>query len=207
MADKRMSIKEVRETARTLEESLKSTIKGLELFQQALERGGFKAAVAPYQQMQHVLLQQRLWSVDYGRDVLNPLWKDLSRRAGAIHAILAPFTGVMGTLKDLDRVYTVKDAPAPKAEPAPPPVPDATLKALAALLLDDVAISTRRQARGLDLPEDERRARLQALAEAGLLERHGWGWGQSYRLTPKARAALAARLAEQLAAPPARPTE
>ncbi|GAB4574502.1 MAG: hypothetical protein Kow0077_21390 [Anaerolineae bacterium] len=204
MTQKRMSIKEIRETSRALEASLKSTARGLDLLLQSLERGGFKAAVAPYQQLQQVLLQQRLWSVDYGREVLNPLWKEISRKAAAIHAILAPFSAAMAEIKELERITAVGEiveastAADESVVGSQVPPPDAVILQIAALLLEGVAVSGVRLARALDLPDEERRARLRALVQMGLLERRGWGRGQSYRLAPAARAYLEHLLQQQL---------
>lgn len=214
MPRKRMSVKEERQTARSLEKSLKSTADGLALMAQSLERGGFRQAVAPYQQMQHILLQQRLWSVDYRRRELEPRWKAIAEQAAAIHAILAPFSAVMGALKDLDRITSVEEAAAraaPPPEEAPPPEaapdPDPPLAEIAALLLEDVTISGVRLARALDCPSEERRALLRDLTARGLLEPGGWGRGRRYRLSPQARDRLVEALAALLVAPDPAPPE
>lgn len=208
MPRQRMSVREERQTARALEKSLQSTADGLALMAQSLERGGFKQAVAPYQQMQQILLQQRLWSVDYKRRELEPHWKAIAAQAAAIHAFLAPFTAVMDALKDLDRITSVEAAAAREAGPAvesqpaaeSQPEPDPLLAQIAALLVEDATISGVRLARALDCPADDRRARLRALAATGRLEPGGWGRGRRYRLSAEARARLAAALAGQLAA-------
>ncbi|NPV68392.1 MAG: hypothetical protein HPY64_14715 [Anaerolineae bacterium] len=197
MSDKRMSAREVRQTARLLEKSLKSTADGLDMLLKSLERGGLGAAVGPYQQLGRVLIQQRLWALDYRRDELKPLWKAIAAKAAAIHALLAPFAAVMGELKDIDRITaggSVAEAPAP----APPPAPDALTGQVIDLLVAELAVSGVRLAGALDCLPEERRQRLRRLAQAGMLEEHGWGRGRSYRLTPAARQALAERLAALL---------
>lgn len=207
MSDKRMSAREVRQTARMLEKSLKATAEGLDMLLKSLERGGLGAAVGPYQQLGRVLIQQRLWSVDYRRDELKPLWKAIAAKAAAIHALLAPFAATMGELKDIDRIVAtggVAGAPAPAATP-PPPAPDALTGQVLDLLVADLAVSHVRLAGALDCPAEERRRRLRRLARAGLLEERGWGRSRSYRLAPRARQELAAHLAALL--PPEDPAD
>ncbi len=200
MPDKRMNAREVRQTARMLEKSLKSTADGLDLLLKSLERSGLGAAAGPYQQLGQVLFQQRLWAVDYRRDELTPLWKAIASKAAAIHALLEPFATVMAELKEIDRIVAVEgvtEASTPAGEPEPP-APDALTGRLLGLLAQDVAISQTRLAGTLDCLPEERRQRLRQLAQAGLLEVHGWGRGRSYRLTPRAREAIATRLAALL---------
>ena len=201
MARKRMSVKEERQTARALEKSLKSTADGLAMMLKALERGGFRQAILPYQQMQHVLIQQRLWAVDYKRRELDPHWQAIAEQAAAIHAILAPFAAVMGELKDLNRITPSAEAPSepgpdsarpdPQTEPSSPEQAALT-EQVAALLLDDMTVSGVRLARDLEGDTKERRARLRRLIAAGVVERQGWGRGQR----------LEAQLITLLQAPP-----
>lgn len=201
--NKRMSAREVRQTARMLEKSLKSTANGLDLLLRSLERGGLGAAAGPYQQLGRVLIQQRLWALDYRRDELKPLWKAIAAKAAAIHALLEPFAALMGVLKDIDRITATGSiaevpAPAPTPVPKPPPSPDALTGQLLDLLVAELAVSGVRLAGALDCPPEERRQRLRRLARTGMLEERGWGRGRSYRLTPAARQALAERLAALL---------
>jgi hypothetical protein len=188
-----MSVKEERKTARSLEKSLKSTHQGLAAFLQSLERSGFTEAVSAYQQMQIVLIQQRLWSRGYRRDELNPLWRKIAETAGAICDILAPFSAIMETLKDIDRIEAADGGLAPRrAEGAPE---DPAMNELADLLMDELTVSHFKLSCSLSWPEEERKSRLRELIAAGVIERRGWGRGQSYRLTPASRQWLATELA------------
>lgn len=200
MPRKRMSAKEARQTAQSLEGSLKSTAHGLDILLQSLERSGFKAAIAPYKQMQHVLLQQRLWSVRRNRRELDSLWKELADKAEAIHAILGPFSDIMANLKDLDRIHTASDVVPetnkPTAPPAKPqqeiahPVKAQVIK----LMLQDMGISGVRLVRNLDCAEQDRKAQLRALVASGAVVQRGWGRSRSYQLSSKVQQKLAADL-------------
>lgn len=205
MPRKRMGPREARKTAESLAESLKSTARGLELLQQSLERGGFKAAIAPYNQMQHVLLQQRLWAVDNRRSELDPEWREIAARAKAIHAILEPFTAVMAVLKDIDRIHSGEaafsssappKAKAPEKSPAPPP--DPLTGELVNVLLDSLSVSGVRLEREMTCPDDVRARHLKALTRAGAVQRRGWGRGRSFQLSPETRQRIAGQIAAVL---------
>jgi hypothetical protein len=200
----RMSVRQERETARSLEKSLRATQQGLATLLRSLEGSGFAEALPSYQEMQWVLLQQRLWSRSYRRDELNPLWRKIGETAAAIRAILAPFGAVMDALKDIHRIEPADGAAQPDAPSSTPDeagmCPDATSEELAALLVETLSLSHVRLCRSLPWSGEERRARLRALVAAGALERRGWGRGQSYRLTAASRRQVAAGLARILQA-------
>jgi hypothetical protein len=193
-----MTVREERKTARSLERSLRSTQQGLAALLNSLERSGLGEAVSSYQELELVLLQQRLWSRTYRRDELNALWREIAETATAIHAILAPFSAVMDTLREVDRIEPRDERPAPQAA-APSPEARMALKdtisnELVDLLLDELFISHFKLARHLSWPDDVRQARLQQLTEGGILERRGWGRGLSYRLAPESRQKLASQM-------------
>lgn len=200
-----MSIQEERQTARILASSLESTQKGLAALLVSLKGAGFHRAVQPYQQLEQVLIQQRLWSRSHRRDELNPLWRQLAETVRAIDAILGPFAAIMSRLKSLDRIEPsranmalteIVSAPPERllaereaaASPTPLPTPDDDLFET---WLAEMTISRARLALKSGEPPAALQAHLRALAEAGLIERRGWGRGLVYRLSPETRRCLA----------------
>lgn len=197
MPAERMSAAEERRTARSLEESLESTCRGLRLFLETLERSGLREAAHAYRELQLVLIQQRLWARSYRRSELDPLFRKLAEAAGALHEIFAGFAAVFEPLKYLESVGAVQVVESPTAgQPAAAPTaPEA--------LLERVGI-TARELSGLGSNEA---AAIERLLEAGVLERRGWGRGRAYRLAPGARRQLAAQLARLAAEAGPQPRE
>ena len=193
--DGRMTVKEERETARSLRKSLESTHQGLQLLLESLKRAGFDKAVDSYGQMQLVLMQQRLWSRSYRRSELDPLWKQVAETAGKIRSILAPSARVMGSLEQIDRIESVEEVTEQQSDVQPEQEPLA--RELAGLLLEGLALS-RARVTGSALADREAQARLRALVAAGVLEPHGWGRSRSYRLAESSRQQLADALAALL---------
>jgi hypothetical protein len=176
--------------------SLESTQKGLETLLASLERSSLKDAADPYRDMQLVLVQQRLWSRNHGRDDLEPLWSQIAETARTVHEILAAFAVVMGELGDLDRIE-----PGPSGEIRRPGDDELELGRL--LAGGRVSAATLRHR--LPWPNDARRRRLDELVTRGVLERRGWGPTLSYRLAEPVRERLAGALSDALAA--ARPPQ
>lgn len=188
MTGTRMSVAEERKTARSLEKSLESTCRGLKVFLESLERAEMRKAQRAYQELQFVVLQQRLWSRAYHRRELEPLWRRLSEIAGTIHEIFAGFAAVMEPLKHLDSVAMPEAVPGAAGKPERGN--SSTDQILEALL-----------ARGtLSVKELDRVApaggavTVRSLVDSHILEVRGWGRGRSYRLTPAARQALLAKI-------------
>lgn len=201
MARTRMKAREVQTTARSLEKSLKSTLKGLETLLESLERSGFRDAVSPYQQMQLVLLQQRLWTQDNRRFELRSLWRKIAATAREIYDILAPFSAIMAEIKDLDRIdsndkTTTRDDSSQQAELLES-VDDTTIE-FVELFLEGLSVSNFKLSNRLSWQDEVRKSRLKALTAAGVLERRGWGRGQSYTLTPASRQRIVQNMGEIL---------
>lgn len=185
-------------TARRLQRSLESTRQGLAALLDSLEHSGFKESVPRYQELRSVLIMQRIWCRDHNRRELDSLWKELGETARAIHSILAPFSEVMDSLKDLDRIRAVHGGvPRPVAQSSPgrgegteAEADDGTAE-LAELFLQGVAISNVALRRQLKWPGELRRSRLRQLTDSGALVRKGWGRSLSYRPAPDLRERLA----------------
>jgi hypothetical protein len=173
-------------TAQSLKKSLESTCAGLSALLESLERSGFRGALSPYQQLQLVLVQQRLWSKQHRRDELDPLWQKISEMSGRIHAILASFASVMEKLKSLDRVEAARAEP-----PAETPVQDNRMGPLADSLLEQYWILPTKL-------NQELQSQLREAAASGLLVTHGWGKSRSYRLAPEVREKLRVELTKLL---------
>jgi hypothetical protein len=169
-----------------LRQSLESTLRGLRKLLASLEGSGFKEAVGPYADMHLVLVQQRLWSRNQGRDDLEALWAEIAEAAGGVHEILSRFDAVMSELAGIDKVE-------PAAGPAPEA--DAGLE-LARLFGEGAAVSGAALRARLSWPDEVRRRALARLVAEGVLERRGWGRSLSYRLAGSARE----RVADELAA-------
>ena len=93
--------------AKKLAQSLESTSRGLAAFVDSLEM--LREALKPYQQMQIVLMQQRLWAKRHGCDDLNPLWKEIAASSRELHTVFSGFAGVMDALRSIESL----EAPAP----------------------------------------------------------------------------------------------
>jgi hypothetical protein len=142
--------------------------------------------------MQLTLLQQRAWAVRHGRAELAPLWRQLAETAGAIEAIMAGFATVMDRLKDIDRVEAVAMAPEPPPARSAPPMDEAKVQMLSAVL-GAFALSPTRAAAlraGGDPPVDR-------LIAAGIIEVRGRGRNRSFRLSAATGREIAAHLARQ----------
>jgi hypothetical protein len=178
-----MSAKEVRRTARSLAKSLDSVHKGLTALLHSLERGGFKQAASSYNEMQLVLIQQRLWSEAHRRTELDARWQRVATVSAGIYDILAPFAAAMEELRTIDRIRPAEDPPG-----------DEHVDELAGLLLEGLRVSNAQLMQHAVWSEEERRSRMNELVNAGIVERHGWGRSMSYRLTPAARRQMAAAM-------------
>jgi hypothetical protein len=213
-----MSAKDIRQTARSLEKSLESAHQGLLMLLRSLERSGFKEAISSYQQMQLVLIQQRLWACNYRRDELKPRWKKIAETAAAIHAILEPFSAVMAELKGIDRIEADRsNASQQVCEPAPNDDADnlshqvcepamngqdsltsSPVSPLVEVFVERLSVSNYQLSRQLPWSAEEQLTYLHALVEQGVLECRGWGRGQSYQLTSESRQQLARTLVNVL---------
>lgn len=182
------------EGTQDLRGSLESTRSGLATLLASLEQSGFHEAAGPYRDMHVVLVQQRLWSRNHGRDDLEPLWSEIAETASRIEAILAGFAAVMGELGDVDRIE-------PDPSGAVRRDADATLE-LARVFTAAASVSGPALRAQLPWPADVRRRRLSELVRAGVLERRGWGRSLSYRLTEAARERLADQAAGLLTPTP-----
>jgi len=176
--------------ARTLAQSLESTSLGLEAFVKSVQT--FKEALHPYQQMQMVLVQQRLWSRQHARKDLDPLWQRIAASSRELHVVFSGFAGMMDLLRSIHTLEQPAPAP-PKA-----PLMDAALADWLEAALAGFALTPVRLA-GLK-PKRKTGAYLKKLEQEGLLERYGRG---SYRLTAEARRKLAASLVESSNGKPA----
>ena len=166
-----------RETsAPAVDVSLASANEALAALLASLRRSGFEDAAEPYDRMQHVLVQQRLWSRNQGRADLDPQFAEIAESARAIQRVLAGFSAAIEHLTHIDRIE-------PSGRPAAPPVSSGVL---ADLLLGRRTVSAARLA-ALDWPADDRRRFIGSLVAAGVLERTGWGRSLGYRLAPPAR--------------------
>lgn len=195
MSETRISVAEERKIARSLEKSLESTCRGLALFHESLERGGLREALKPYQRMQIVLAQQRLWSRNYCRNELEPLWHKLSQIAAVMHEIFAGFADVMDTLKNLNSVQMSKGSVAVPAHSAQVREDAVALEALEALLSSGYLSA--QKIRGLP-SAGESMVLIGQLLESKILEASGWGRGRSYRLSPDALHELTMRITTML---------
>ena len=173
------------QTAAVLAKSLESTRRGLALFLESLERSGFKDAVAAYQQMHLVLLQQRLWARAHRRRELEPLFEAIRAAAGSIHRILSGLAAAMEGVRRLD-------AP-PVAAPDKRALEPVGAAALLEQMLARVSVSAWRVARDTG---GRGCAALEQLTEAGLLAARGRGRGRSFRLSPAVCRGLAVWLCE-----------
>jgi hypothetical protein len=173
--------------APAVDRSLTSTAEALAALLASMRRSGLEAATKPYDRMQHVLVQQRLWSRNQGRDDLDPHFAAIAANARAVQRILTGFAGAIEQLTEIDRI-----------EPSGhPPAPAASSAALAELLLERRTVSAARLA-ALDWPEEDRRRFLAGLVAAGVLERTGWGRSLGYRLSEPTRRAAAAAVGRVL---------
>lgn len=170
-----------------LERSLESTSRGLASLLESLRASGLEAAARPYNDMQLVLLQQRLWSRNNGRDDLDPYFAAIAANARAIHRILGEFDAAIERLAEVDRLEASGGA-------APPP----SSAALAAVLVGETTVSSARLAALLGWPDEDRKRFLRQLVEAGVLERRGWGRGLSYGLSDASRRLASSALARML---------
>jgi hypothetical protein len=207
MGPARMSAKETRETARSLEKSLQSSHQGLVLLLQSFRRADLSGAASSYRQMQLVLVQQRLWARAYDRNELTPLWKKIAATAAEIHEILADFGAIMAELKAIDRIEAAEVAASgdngdaaplgahasPKA-PVPRPIDPGQTTALE-LLAAELTLSAARATRLFHAAPEQSKEILDSLIEQGVLEIDG---RRSYRLTEAARTALVQTLLAQL---------
>ena len=216
MAYNRMSAKEVRQTARSLEKSLDSAHKGLVMLLKSLQQSGFGEAASSYQQMQLVLIQQRLWAKSQKRNELIFRWQRIAETAAQIHAIMAPLTDVMARLRGIDRIEQIEPTatlPATNTKTLPNVNPEQNgsrgdvnpeLEALADLLMKKLAVSDYKLSKQWFRSTKDDRLLLDNLVQAGLIEPHGWGKGHSYTLTPDIRQKLVTILARILTAETAR---
>jgi hypothetical protein len=170
--------------APAVDRSLAATNEALEALLASLRRSGLEAAAQPYDRMQQVLVQQRLWSRSNGRTDLDPQFAAIAANARAIQRILGAFSTAIEHLTEIDRIEPSG------GRPAPPP----SSAALADLLLGRGTVSAARLA-ALEWPAEERRRFLGSLVAAGVLERTGWGRSLGYRLSEPSRRAAANTLA------------
>jgi hypothetical protein len=180
--------------AQKLAKSLESTSGGLAAFSTSMQP--IKDALKPYRQMQLVLMQQRLWAERHPREDLNPLWQKIAASSRELHEVFSGFAEVMDALRSIDSL-TQPAGPIEKKAPAGEPRaesrrdPDEALARWAEQALTGFNLSPARLA--VMRPKRKTAAQVKTLAQAGILEARGRG---SYRLTERARRALALKLAE-----------
>ncbi|MGH6894583.1 MAG: hypothetical protein ACREEP_20240 [Dongiaceae bacterium] len=180
--------------AAKLEQSLRSTCRGLAAFRRSLEQAGLQDAVKPYRRMLLTLMQQRAWAAHHGRAELSPLWQELAATAGGIHAIMAEFATMMEALKHIDRDVT----PERPREAPPAEVAAATEAAIAlASVLGDFSLSPTRAA-ALGAGGNNESLSLDRLLAAGVFEFRGRGRRSSLRIGEAVRRDLADCLARRL---------
>lgn len=181
--------------AEKLAESLESTSRGLAVFSRSAEP--FREALKPYQQMQIVLMQQRLWSKRHKRDDLDPLWRKIAASSRELHSVFSGFAGVMDVLRFID---TVEEPAGPVAGNEASEAPEVTP---AALDRDEAAVDWLNQAlaafklspaqlAALGRRQDSE-THITNLVRVGVFEPCGRG---SYRLTKRARRRMAWILAK-----------
>lgn len=90
--------------AQRMKSSLESTLHALTVFVDSLEKSGFKKAIPEYRQLQHVLIQQRLWADGRSRKELEPLWGSIAKQSDNLYQIMKPFAEIMNDLKLLDKI-------------------------------------------------------------------------------------------------------
>jgi hypothetical protein len=89
--------------------------------EETLTHAGFPAGVDAYRSMADILLGQKLWSAPLRDARLEALFDGIARRAGALVAILAPYTEIMLKLQALAGTQlTAPMAPSQKPTPATP---------------------------------------------------------------------------------------
>ncbi len=212
-ANQRPPLKEVRKTARSLEKSLQSAHQGLSLLLKSLQQSGFAEAIHGYQQLQMVLIQQRLWACNHHREELNRYWHQIAKTTTEIHDILAPLSAIMAELKAIDTINAVSPSASlskdsspnlPESEAVeptqavPPPPVDAKMADLAAALLPTLAVSQHYITKATQNNASLHLADLKSLVDARFLEPHGWGNSKSYRVVPQLQERLLADLANLL---------
>ncbi|MCC6554235.1 MAG: hypothetical protein IT372_14640 [Polyangiaceae bacterium] len=177
------------QTAERLARSLESTSRGLSAFAGSVQ--ALKDALKSYQQMQLVLMQQRLWAQRHGRAELDALFRRIAGSSSELHAIFSGFAAVMDVLRSLERLEPPAEQPAARAEPGPRGEvrePDEALLHLLSAAFSGVELTPGRRTEA----GRWRRAapRLEPLVRSGMLEPSGGG----YRLTASARRRLAITL-------------
>ncbi len=181
--------------AEQLAQSLESTSRGLAAFSRSAKP--FRDALKPYQQMQIVLMQQRLWAKRHKRDDLDPLWRKIASSAEELYGVFSGFASVMSALRSIDTVAEPSEVPADKHEasapqaPPPPAEPEEAMVNWLSQALAGFRLSPSRLA-ALGPPRATE-AHVTKLTRAGVFEPCGRG---SYRLTEGARRRLSRVLAE-----------
>jgi hypothetical protein len=184
--------------SRKLAQSLESTRRGLVAFSNSVST--LQDALTPYQQMQVVLMQQRLWARTHSRDELNPLWEKIAESSEALYRVFAGFARVMNDLRSIDRVELQQSNTTAQQPIAGPLSALETTEAKAdcqdlhhwsdaALVNFKLAPSHLAKIQ----PTDKNPVHLNTLVQAKILERTGRG---SYRFTVMARNRLAKLISE-----------
>jgi hypothetical protein len=179
------------QTARRLAQSLESTGRGLEAFAQSVQP--LREALPSYVQMQTVVVQQRLWSSQHGRQELEPLWRRIAANAGQLHAVFSGFARVMDLLRAIE---TLEQHRPTEATPSPTPEIAEMDERFARWLATVLAGFTLTAARQATLrPKRTTSAYLRKLVRMGVFERDR---RSTYRLTDASRRRIAAALLETL---------
>lgn len=200
MSSDRMSVRETRQTARSLEKSLESANQGLNALLQSLEQGHFREAADSYRQMQIVLIQQWLWSRAYRRDELETAWQAIQHTARSIVELLTALSSAIEPLAHLDTIE-LSESPTPAQETSSPPLSPVALELLETIL-GQASLSFAKLADHFPDPSEERDYYLEQLIAANILEQNSRGRTPKVRLSPALRQQIAAELVKSLPADP-----
>lgn len=94
----------VHEIEAGLQQSLEAVDRGLQRFLRSIEESGLREALPGYQNLQAVLIQQRLWTDSNGRAQLVPLFRSIAASCAELHRVFSSYAGVMQPLKELDKL-------------------------------------------------------------------------------------------------------
>lgn len=150
--------------------SLRSTRDGLEALFASLVDSGLEQAIAPYREMQRVLILQRAWSTSHAAPEDDRLWSEIAATARLICGLLRQFSASLEVVSKLDGAASGGSGQR-----------HAGSDVLAALARS-ASMSPRRIAEALGQSLDDIELELTALVAAGVVRRRGWGRGVSYSI-------------------------
>lgn len=172
--NEKLSYNDPENIAQTMKRSLESTARALKTFSESLERSGFKKSIPAYQQMQQVLIQQRLWADRQSREELRNSWEDIAHHSDEIYHMIEPFVQIMGELRNIDKI---RFQPCLIQESQS----HAQHKKILDILRDYKFVSANSLAHQLTMEKQVLIDEIQPLVDIGIVEKRGRGNGISYR--------------------------